>query len=345
MTTGKTGIFMKETKHLNLRLFDGEGGAAPASAATPTNAEVTTAAEPDVGYKSRRQAAAERERMAKNALLGKSEPVAQAVKQPQEAAKEQPKEEPAETAKTAESQAETPTKKSGAEQLDEMMKDSEFRKAFSEKAQAIIDQRFKEYKGLQAKIDTLEPIIEALTEKYGTEKDDIQALAKAFSSDGDVYAALGEKHGLSGEQYKTMKDFQRTARNEQRLRMEIESQLKTQEAARKIQAESELVKKIYTDFDLQTTLSDPRVREMLKSGVSLKAAYEAANIDKIIQQRTMATEKQVVENIQARGARPVEGGASSQTGAVSQNLARKLTKQERENLAQRAIRGEKITLH
>lgn len=337
----------KKIVELFLKLFDGAAAGSPAatgSASEGTASSVAeTSSEPTVGYKSRKQAAAERERMAKNAMLGKDEPIAKATT-PVTETKTEESNVPVKDEKTVETNAEPTTKKSGAEQLEEMMKDSEFRKAFSDKAQGIIDQRFKEYKGLQAKYEALEPIIEALTEKYGTEKDDFQALTKAFNADVEVYEALGEKHGMTGQQYKTLLDSQRTARNEQRMRLEIESRLKTQEAAKKIQTEAEEVKKVYSDFDLQKTLANPKIRELLKVGIPLKAAYEAANIDEILQKRSNQTEQRVVENIKARSERPVEGGANAQSGAVAQNLAAKLTKQEREQLAQRAIRGENITL-
>jgi len=347
MTTWKDREVMKNNIiKLKLKLFDGAAGSAASSgtgeAGTPSTVEASS--EPIVGYKNRKQAAAERERKAKEAILGKSQPIIEEAQAVAETATEQSKENSTAENKTAQTVNEEPKKKSGAEQLEELMKDSEFRKAFSDKAQGIIDQRFKEFKSLQTKYEALEPIIEALTEKYGTEKDDIQALTKAFNADVELYEALGEKHGMSGQQYKTMLDTQRTARNEQKLRMEIEARMRTQEAARKIQAEAEEVKKTYADFDLQTTLANPKIREMLKVGVPLKTAYEAANIDKILQQKSEQTEQRVVENIKARSDRPIEGGANAQSGAVSQNLAAKLTKQERERLAQRAIRGEKITL-
>lgn len=336
---------MTETVNkMDLRLFDGAaaaGGASGTSATAPSGTEATT--EPAVGYRSRKQAAAERERMAKNAIMGKAEQPTTAQKPVEEAANadKMTEEKKPETS----TEEPTPAKKSGAEQLEEMMKDPEFRKAFSDKAQGMFDKRFKESKGLQAKFEMMTPLIETLSEKYGTDKNDIEGLVKAFNADGDIYEALGEKHGMSGQQYKAMMEVNRTAARERELRMEIEARIRTQEAAKKIQAESEALRQTYPEFDLQGTLANPQVREMLKSGVSLKAAYEAANIDKIIQQKTMQTEKKVVENIQARSERPVEGGATSQHGAVAQNLATKLTKQERERLAQRAIRGEKITLH
>ncbi len=344
MTTGKTGIYMKEFKitKLVLSLFD--SGAAGAASAAPTGTATggeTAAAEPAVGYRSRKQAAADRERMARDAILGK-----QAQPKAEQAAQQPENNNTAEEPKAPENEAQKQEQgaKNGAEQFEEMMKDSDFRKAFSDRAQKLIDQRFKETKGLQAKLDALEPMLETLSEKYGVEKNDIAALVNAISSDTELYDSLGEKHGMSGEQYKKMEAINRNARTERQIRLDVEARMRSQEFARRISAEAETVKQIYPDFDLATATANPQIRAMLKSGVSLKAAYEAVNLENIITQRTTQKEREVMENIQARASRPSEGGANSQSGAVAQNVVTRLTKQERENLAQRAIRGEKITL-
>lgn len=326
-----------ELMKMDLRLFDGSvAGGTAAGGTAPSGEAAETSAEPSVGYRSRKQAAAERERMARNAVMGKSEPIATAQTT-------EPKAEPKTEETTAETSTEAP-KKSGAEQLEELMKDPDFRKAFSEKAQGMFDKRFKEQKGLQAKLETITPLLETLSEKYGTDKNDLEGLVKAFNADGDIFEALGERHGMSGQQYQSMMDMQRSATRERELRLEIEARVRSEENIRKIQSEAATVQQIYPEFNLSEALANPQVKEMLKSGVSLKAAYEAANIDKIIQQKTLQTEKKIVENIQSRSTRPVEGGAAAQHGAVSQNLASKLTRQEREALAQKAIRGETITL-
>lgn len=325
-----------EIKKLILNLFDsGAAGGASAGATAPANGESAEMSESPVGYKSRRQAAAEREKMAQNAIRGRATPKAEPVKTEPEAPKEE--------LKTEEPAAEQP--KDYNAQLDEMMKDPEFRKAFSNKAQGMIDERFKKSKATEAKLEALSPVLEILQEKYGTADGDIESLVKAFSDDKDIFDAIGEKRGMSGEQFKAIQSMSSTAKRERQLRMEIESRIRTQEFAKKINAETEAVRQVYPDFNLSEALKNPQMKAMIKSGVSLKTAYEAMNIDSITAQKVAAAEHKTVENIKSRAERPVEGGASAQTGVIKQNSASRLTRQEREALAQKAIRGERVTLN
>lgn len=326
---------MKITK-LILNLFDGgAAGGASAGAAAHEGGESAVINEAPVGFKSRKQAAAERERMAQNAIRGRVTPTAEPAKTEPEAPKEE--------TKTEEVPAVEQPKDYNA-QLDEMMKDPEFRKAFSSKAQGMIDERFKKSKATEAKLEALTPMLEILQEKYGTAEGDIESLVKAFTNDNDIFDAIGEKRGMSGEQFKAIQSMTSTAKRERQMRMEIESRLRTQEFAKKINAETEIVKQAYPDFDLSEALKNPQMKAMIKSGVPLKAAYEAMNIDSITARKVAAAEHKTVENIKSRAERPVEGGASAQTGVIKQNAAARLTRQEREALAQKAIRGEKITL-
>ena len=108
----------------------------------------------------------------------------------------------------------------------------------------------------------------------------------------------------------------------------------------KMRREGEGIKADYPEFDLDRTLSDRRVRVMLKSGLSLREAYEAVNVSGIIAERN----RRLAESISQRSSRPTEGGASSQYGSLTANSVSRLTRDERESLARRAIRGESIIL-
>ena len=54
------------------------------------------------------------------------------------------------------------------------------------------------------------------------------------------------------------------------------------------------------------------------------------------------TEKQVVDGIRAKGARPAEVGMTSSSGFIIKDDASKLTRQDRAEIARRATMGEKI---
>lgn len=86
---------------------------------------------------------------------------------------------------------------------------------------------------------------------------------------------------------------------------------------------------------------------MLRAGVPVRHAYEVVHMEEIkagvAQLTAQATEKQVVDGIRARGARPQENGTTSQSAFTVKDDVSKLSKKDRAEIARRAMMGEKIT--
>ena len=153
---------------------------------------------------------------------------------------------------------------------------------------------------------------------------------------------------MSVEQYKQFQKLQRE--NAQLLQAQRRSQ-NQQAAEKQLQKwyqEAEAMKADYPDFDLERESQDPQFLSMLRSGVPVKLAYEVMHMDEIkstvAQTTAQKTEKQVVEGIRAKGARPAENGTSSQSGFVVKDDPAKWTKQDRAEIVRRVQRGEQIKL-
>ena len=176
------------------------------------------------------------------------------------------------------------------------------------------------------------PPAEVTTEETTVTKSDSDTSFEALMNDPDFRRALKDK----------IKSVARGAQPEKENR----ASPKGEEFFRylnwkgKMRREGENIKADYPDFDLDRTLSDRRVRAMLKSGLTLRESYEAVNVSGIIAERN----RRLAESISQRATRPTEGGASSQYGSLTANSVSRLTREERENLAKRAIRGESIIL-
>ena len=113
------------------------------------------------------------------------------------------------------------------------------------------------------------------------------------------------------------------------------------------QAEEKALKGIYPQFSLDAELKNKDFVGLLQRGVTMKHAYEVVHMDDMMrgamQYATQAAQAQVSRNIQARGARPVEGAASGAPGVVTKSDVRKLTKADREEIARQVARGKIIT--
>ena len=152
---------------------------------------------------------------------------------------------------------------------------------------------------------------------------------------------------MTVEQYK--KYNAAVQENEQYRRMNEARQREEQIQARVQgwQAEERALKGIYPQFDLDAELRNKDFVGLLQRGVTMKHAYEVIHMDDMMrgamQYATAQAQAQTARNIQARGARPMEGAATGAAGVVTKSDVTKLTKADREEIARQVARGKTIT--
>lgn len=181
-----------------------------------------------------------------------------------------------------------------------------FKNEFTKKTQAIIDKRFKETKQLEEYKQRVSPTIDALMKKYGVAPGEEGRLAEILMKEPD------EKESQhKGDSYRS------------NLKSKISGWIN----------ESRKLKETVSDFDLRKELKSNRLfSQMLMSGMSVQSAYEAVHRDEILSDAVNITaervRKQVVDNIQAKGMRPVENGVSSDSAVVTSVDVNSLTSQD-----------------
>lgn len=226
--------------------------------------------------------------------------------------------------------------------------DGEYKDQYTEDTQRIIDRRFRETKNLETQLSQQKPILDMLMQRYKIGDGDLGKLTQAIENDNAYWSQAAEEAGMSVEQYKQFQKLQRE--NAQLLQAQRRSQ-NQQAAEKQLQKwyqEAEAMKADYPGFDLGRESQDPQFLSMLRSGVPVKLAYEVMHMDEIkstvAQTTAQQTEKQVVEGIRAKGARPAENGTSSQSGFVVKDDPAKWTKKDRAEIVRRVQRGEQIKL-
>ncbi len=181
-----------------------------------------------------------------------------------------------------------------------------FKEQFTKKTQAIIDKRFKQTKELEAYKSRVSPVITSLMEKYGiTDGNEEQLLHSIESQNSKIN---GEAESLS---------------HQDKLKEKIGFWIK----------ESEVLKENIPDFNLRNEIKENKLfSQLLLSGVPLVTAYETVHRDRIISDAMHYTadtvRQQMVQNIEAKGRRPVENGVSSEGAVVTSVDVNSLTSQD-----------------
>ena len=221
----------------------------------------------------------------------------------------------------------------------------EFKEEYTKDTQRIINGRFKETKGLQEAIDAQAPIMQMLYERYGVE--DPAQLSKALEADNSLWEQAADEAGMSVEQYRQFKSMERQNAAFRQMQQQAQNQERARQQVSAWMQEAETLKAEYPDFDLEAALDEnPQFIKLLQSGIPMKHAYEVLHMDLVkevvAKKAAENTERRVVDNVRARGSRPSEAGAASQSGVVIKNDPSKLTPADRREIARRARRGDYI---
>jgi len=222
----------------------------------------------------------------------------------------------------------------------------EYKDLYEAKLKDTMSKRLRGTEEKVAKYDKLSDVIELLSGKYGVKPGDIDALSKAVADDETFYENEALEKGMTVEQ---VKELRKMERENAQLRAQMEER-QTQEQAEQIYAswmqQAEEVKAIYPGFDLAEELQNEQFQQLVRSNVPIQTAFEVLHKDEIIPAAMQYTAKQVegklANKIRAGQNRPAEGAMRSQNAVVTKSDVSQLTKADRQEIARRVARGERI---
>lgn len=224
----------------------------------------------------------------------------------------------------------------------------EYKDQFAEYTQQLINRRFKETKQMESRLQEQDQVMQLLAGKYGVDGKDAKALLSAINQDDAFFEDEAAKAGLSVKQYKEMRRLQADNQALQRQVQESKMQQQAQETYAQWMREAEQVKQLYPEFDLRQELQNDQFGRLLRVGISVQNAYQAIHNDELMQRGMMAASNSAAaaaaKTIQAQRGRPAENGANAGGAVNFKPDVHKLTAKERRELAQRAMRGETISL-
>lgn len=229
----------------------------------------------------------------------------------------------------------------------------EYKSEFGERMQQIINKRFKETKQHEERLNAMQPLLDALGSKYGVDAKDLGKLMTAIEEDDSFYQEEADREGITVQQLKQMRKLERENAQFKAAREQQQRQERAEQVYAKWEQESQAVKQLYGQFDLQAECQHPDTGRdfvrLLQNGVDVRTAYEVIHKDELISgaigYAVQSAQKRTMDNIRARGMRPRENGAG---GSVATQIVKsdpsKWSKADRAEVARRVMRGEKVHL-
>lgn len=245
-----------------------------------------------------------------------------------------------------------------AESFDDLIK-GRYKEDFDKVVQGIVQKRVAKSKADTELVGKLSPVVQLLGKNYGIEIDDIRKadldqLIQKVTDDNRFYEDLAIQMGLSEEQAK--KVYQTEQRNRQ---LEAQARERTEEDERRaafanIVQQSEAVKQMYPQFDLDAEMSNMEFLKMVMPysqgglGIPVETAYFALHKDELqrgaMQYAVQRTATQITDSIRSGATRPREAGLNSGTSVGNITVdPRNLSQAQREEIRKRVARGEKIS--
>lgn len=228
-----------------------------------------------------------------------------------------------------------------------------YKDQFNASVKKIVDGRVsglnKQLQGFQSG----QAVFDILAQKYGLDRTDYAGIAKAAETDRTFVEKEALETGTDPDVLlKRNQDQRKLARvmeeNENFHRRE-QAYLRQQAAEaqeREWRKQAEEAKKIYPGLNLDEEIKNPAFKDLLRSGVPVRGAYQVIHMDEIMggamQYAAQRAAKNVTDNVIAGAARPTENGAAAQSAVAARTDVSKFSKEERADIIRRVARGETI---
>ena len=222
--------------------------------------------------------------------------------------------------------------------FDDLIK-GEYKDLYTENTNKIVNSRFKDYKTLEEKVSSTDPVLGILMQKYGVSN--VQELQSAVENDDSNFEDEAFKRGLTVEQYRQMHKAETENTHLKGMLERNNREQRSQQVMGKWNAEANDIKQAYPDFDFNSEITNPQFTRLLGNGIDMKTAYEVLHMGDIKKGIETTTSKNVTDTIRAKGSRPSEGGASS-SFSINKDVG-SLNKNEMQDLKKRIAKGERIS--
>ena len=207
--------------------------------------------------------------------------------------------------------------------------------------------RHRDYKDLIAKVDAARNMFDMAATRFGIEdRDDWASITQAMENDDYLYAERAEQNNRTIEEQKTWDKMERENRQFRETQKQMQAQQNMQRKLAEWEQQSNNLKQIFPNFDLDNELQNPEFIQMLQNGMSMERAFYAIHGEEIttgaMQYTAQAVRQATAEDIATRKTRPRENGLASNAAAKVSKDVHNLTKAERAAIAAQSLKGQPI---
>lgn len=225
-------------------------------------------------------------------------------------------------------------------------KGGRFQQIYGQKVAQTVGERFKNQEDLQGKLNTYDDALAPLYAKYGLKPGDMEGMARAIAGDDDIYATRAEAEGMTVDKYKEQLRLQQEAERGRTMFEEFQRQQAQKAQFEKWDQEAAELTQTIPGFNLQEELKNQNFIDALNRGNSMQDAFAIVHMQEIlsgaIDVTAQQTQKQVVDTMKQKAARPVENGMRQSAAIVRKTDPSKLTDKDMEEIDRRVANGEVI---
>jgi len=227
-------------------------------------------------------------------------------------------------------------------------KGGRFHDIYGQKVSTVIQDRFKNQANLQAQVDGINDHLSPLFMHYGLKPGDYEGLNAAVQNDDTFYKSGAEKAGLDVEHYKEMLKLKADSERLSQITEEFQNEQARQAMYAQWEADTAELQEAFPAFDLALEIeNNDEFAQLLDSGVDVRRAFLATHVEEILNGANAYAQKtatqNVVNTIQQRAARPMEGALSHAPAIQRKSDPSSLSNEDLDEINRRVAMGETIS--
>ena len=211
-----------------------------------------------------------------------------------------------------------------------------------------IQERFKNQANLQGQVNKIAEDLSPLFMTYGLKSGDFEGLKNAIAHDDAFFQAQAERAGIDVEQYKENLKLKAEAERGRQITEAYEAQQRQNEMFMAWESQAADLQQSFPNFDLGLEIEhNPEFAKLIDSGLDVRTAFLTTHLGEILQgnnaEVTRTATQNVINTIQQRAARPVEGAMHQSAAVQRKSDPSRLTDEDLDEINRRVAMGEAIS--